>query len=80
MELLKSRKIAFVFYPHYAESIRLDTMPFATHVLDHIVASGWHVDIFIWDRAGYSYEDTTLPERVRLRPIKMLTKWGASIP
>ena len=80
MELPKSRKIAFVFYPHYAEHIRLDTMPFATHVLDHIVACGWYVDIFIWDKAGYSYEEPQLPDRVRLRPIRMLTKWGRLHP
>jgi Glycosyl transferase 4-like domain len=80
MTFPKSRTIAFVFYPHFADSIRLDTMPFATHVLDHIVASGWDVDVFIWHEAGYSYEETKLPESVRLKRIKMHSKWHRLYP
>jgi hypothetical protein len=82
MNTFRKRRIAFVFLPHVdpAAYIRLETMPFAMHVLKRLVAGGWYIDIFVWDQAGYSYEDPTLPERVRLNCVKMRTKWGRLHP
>jgi hypothetical protein len=82
MNTFKKRRIAFVFLPHVdpAAYIRLETMPFATHVLERLVASGWYIDIFVWDQAGYSYEEPTLPERTRLKCVKMHARWGKLHP
>ena len=73
MKFPKQEKIAFVFYPH-AESIRLDTMPFAAHVLDRIIANGWYVDIFIWNQAGLSYGGPKPPGSIRFKYMKMYAK------
>jgi hypothetical protein len=74
------RKIAFVFYPDAPGSARLETMPFAMHILGRLIASGWHVDIFVWDERGYSYEKTTLPEKVRCKSVKTYTNLGRLEP
>jgi hypothetical protein len=78
--MLKKRKIAFVFLPNAPEYIRLETMPFAVHVLERLVASGWHIDIFVWNKEGYSSEKTILPEKVSLKRVRMHTKWGRLHP
>jgi hypothetical protein len=82
MNTIKKRRVAFVFLPHVdpAAYIRLETMPFATHVFERLVASGWYIDIFVWDQAGYSYDEPDLPERVRLKCVKLHTKWGRLHP
>jgi hypothetical protein len=73
---LQKRKIAFVFYPDYPNGIRLDTMPFARHVLEYLVASGWFIDVFVWDTAGYCYHETKSPDRVSIRYVKRYARWN----
>lgn len=77
MYTLQKRKIAFVFLPHVDPDayIRLETMPFALHIFERLVASRWHIDIFVWDKSGYSYQEPILPRRVRLKCVKMHSKW-----
>ena len=75
MKFLKRGNIAFVFYPH-AEFIRLDTMPFAAHVLDRIIANGWYVDIFIWNQVGLSYGGPKPPDSIRTKYMHMHAKRG----
>jgi hypothetical protein len=76
MSTSKNRKIAFVFYPYAPESIRVDMMPFATHILERLIASGWCIDIFLWHRSAYSYNKTTAPDSVYLRYVNKPIHWS----
>jgi glycosyltransferase involved in cell wall biosynthesis len=63
------QRVAFVFYPH--AGVRLDSMPFAVHIIKRLALSGWHVDVFLWTR--FDEGNSKLPENVHYKYVGMKT-------
>src|SRR5262249_54032739 len=73
MKLFNHQRIAFVFFPHFPETIRLDTMPFAAHILSFLAASGWDIDVFLL-RPEPSGAASHVPENIHFIYTRMLTR------
>ena len=73
MKLFNHQRIAFVFFPHFPETIRLDTMPFAAHILSCLAASGWDIDVFLL-RPDPSGAASHVPENIHFIYTRMLTR------
>jgi hypothetical protein len=76
MRTFRKRKIAFIFYPYAPHSARLDTMPFAAHILERLITAGWDIDIFLWDRSGFSQNEAKPPEGVQLKYANTPMHWA----
>jgi hypothetical protein len=74
MKLFNRQRIAFVFFPHYPEITRLDTMPFAAHIVARLVSSGWHVDVFLLTKPALSNEVFHVSEHLRYKYVRLFTK------
>jgi glycosyltransferase involved in cell wall biosynthesis len=62
---MNHRKIAFIHYPHAANSARLETMPFALNIVLNLARLGWNVDLYLWEEASNKYENL-LPSNVQI--------------
>lgn len=51
------KKIAFIHYPHGANSARLETMPFALNSVIALARAGWQVDLFLWENPSQNYDE-----------------------
>jgi glycosyltransferase involved in cell wall biosynthesis len=60
------KKIAFVYYPHYPSSTRLETMPFALNSVLSLAKMGWEVDLFVWEAPSETYKEI-LPSNVSVK-------------
>lgn len=53
---MKRRKqIAVVHYPHYPDSARIDTMPFAANTIKKLSELGYTVDVYLWEKENKNY-------------------------
>src|SRR5215471_7142714 len=73
MKLFHHQRIAFVFFPHFPDTIRFDTMPFAAHILSWLAASGWDIDVFLL-RPDSSGAASHVPENIHFIYTRMLTR------
>jgi len=71
MGLFNQRQIAFVFYPLFPEYIRLDGMPFAENIVRRLAASGWHIDLFLWNKFDSSKHTALFPENIHYKYGRM---------
>jgi hypothetical protein len=71
MRMFDQRRVAFIFFPHLPETTRLDTMPFATHIIGLLASSGCHIDVFHWSKLNSSDYIDQSPENVRYKYVKM---------
>ncbi len=58
-------KIAFIHYPHYVNSSRIETMPFALNSVLALAKSECEVDLFLWENKNTNYFDL-FPENVKI--------------
>jgi glycosyltransferase involved in cell wall biosynthesis len=54
---MSRKRIAFVHYPHGVDRARLETMPFACNAVAALAATGWNVDLYLWERYSAVYEN-----------------------
>jgi len=54
---MKRKKIAFVHYPHYVYSARLESMPFALNSVAALANVGWEVDLYLWEQPSPNYDN-----------------------
>lgn len=69
------KKIAFVYYPHFPNAARLETMPFALNSVVSLANSGWEVDLFLWENLNINYSKI-LPKNVNVRYNKVLDNFS----
>jgi hypothetical protein len=50
MRMFHQRRVSFIFFPHFPETTRLDTMPFAAHIIGLLASSGCQIDVFHWSK------------------------------
>jgi hypothetical protein len=71
MQMFNQRRVAFIFFPHLPETTRLDTMPFAQHIIGLLASSGCRIDVFHWSKLNSSDQIDLFPENVRYKYVKM---------
>jgi hypothetical protein len=71
MRMFNQRRVAFIFFPHLPETTRLDTMPFAAHIIRLLASSGCHIDVFHWSKLNSSNQIDLFPANVRYKYVKM---------
>lgn len=69
-------RIAFIFCPLLPGYIRLETMPFAEHIIRMFAAAGWHIDIFLWNENDHCKLIAFFPENIHYRYVRMYTTRG----
>ena len=57
MQVSNPGRVAFIFFPHRPETIPLDTMPFAAHVIKQLAAAHCQIDVFCFNSSTSSYPD-----------------------
>ena len=57
MQVSNPGRVAFIFFPHRPETIPLDTMPFAAHVIKQLAAAHCQIDVFCFNSSNSSYPD-----------------------
>ena len=72
MRIFNQRRVAFIFFPHLAETTPLDTMPFARHIIGRLASSGCHIDVFHWSKLN-SPNRGLFPENVHYKHVRMYT-------
>src|SRR5260370_8433045 len=73
MRVFNQRRIAFVFCPHLPETTRLDTMPFAAHIVRQLATSGWHIDVFHWSKLDLSDNTSFSSDNIHYKYVSMYT-------
>jgi hypothetical protein len=73
MQLIKRTKIAFMFFPHHPDAVRLDTVPFVAHVLGKLAAPGWHIDVFLLRQPDQSSESPRVGKNIHYKYISLLS-------
>ncbi|PZV14494.1 MAG: hypothetical protein DCF20_12660 [Pseudanabaena sp.] len=63
---MKSRKIAYIHYPHFANDARLETVPFSFNPVVLLAKMGWEVDLYLWEEPGVNYNNL-LPDAVTIK-------------
>jgi hypothetical protein len=52
-----NRKVAFVYYPHFPNNARLETMPFALNSVICLAQAEFEVDLYLWEEPSEKYKN-----------------------
>ena len=75
---MKKKKIAFVHYPHWPGSARLDTLPFALNLLRRLAGLKCDIDLFLWEQPDLTFA-SKLPGNVTVHYRKLLGRRFTSV-
>jgi glycosyltransferase involved in cell wall biosynthesis len=53
------------------ETTRLDTIPFAAHILRQLATTGWHIDVFLWSKPDSSNQIDCTSDYIRYKHVSM---------
>jgi len=71
MQVSNHGRVAFIFFPPRPETMPLDTMPFAAHIIKQLAGAHCQIDVFCFNSSNSSYPDDLFLDNVRYKHVKV---------